>query len=161
MNEVLVSEASVVNCSSEHRELRLLLQCPQGAIPVGKGSFYTRSVDIAVPAFDSKRVVNHFYFPRAGQFMWFPAHALADERLVAFETTSPALQVVEARGAVDADWERSRRAGITSVPTFVAAQQRIVGAQPYEALEALVRAAGAQARQGNVVVPPPKRDTPT
>jgi len=64
------------------------------------------------------------------------------------------------RWAVDADWERSRRAGITSVPTFVAAQQRVVGAQPYEALEALVRAAGAQARQGNAAVPPPERNTP-
>ena len=42
------------------------------------------------------------------------------------------------RAAVDADWERSRRYGITGVPTFVIGENGIVGAQPYEALEQLV-----------------------
>ena len=46
------------------------------------------------------------------------------------------------REAVDADWELSRRYGITGVPTFVAGNQGVVGAQPYEALEELVRRAG-------------------
>ena len=45
------------------------------------------------------------------------------------------------RAAVDADWELSRRYGITGVPTFVAGNQGVVGAQPYEALEELVRRA--------------------
>ena len=45
------------------------------------------------------------------------------------------------REAVDADWELSRRYGITGVPTFVAGNQGVVGAQPYEALEELVRRA--------------------
>jgi len=45
------------------------------------------------------------------------------------------------RAAVDADWEKSRRYGVTGVPTFVIGGQGVVGAQPYEALEALVRQA--------------------
>ena len=45
------------------------------------------------------------------------------------------------RAAVDADWELSRRYGVTGVPTFVAGNQGVVGAQPYETLEELVRRA--------------------
>jgi predicted DsbA family dithiol-disulfide isomerase len=47
------------------------------------------------------------------------------------------------RSAVDADWALSREYGITGVPTFVAGRFGVVGAQPYETLEALVRKAEA------------------
>jgi predicted DsbA family dithiol-disulfide isomerase len=50
-------------------------------------------------------------------------------------------QVVDQRtfsDAVDADWELSRRIGVSAVPTFVFGLNRIVGAQPYEAIEKLV-----------------------
>ena len=53
-----------------------------------------------------------------------------------------AREVLEKRtfkAAVDADWALSRRYGITGVPTFVAGRHGVVGAQPYEALEELVR----------------------
>jgi len=49
------------------------------------------------------------------------------------------------RAAVDADWELSHEYGITGVPTFVVGRHGVVGAQPYETLEALVRKAGTQA----------------
>jgi predicted DsbA family dithiol-disulfide isomerase len=39
------------------------------------------------------------------------------------------------KAAVDSDWKKSRRLGITAVPTFVVNQRGIVGAQPYEVLE--------------------------
>jgi predicted DsbA family dithiol-disulfide isomerase len=55
-----------------------------------------------------------------------------------------ARQVIEQRtfkDAVDADWKLSRDYGITGVPTFVAGRYGVVGAQPYEALEALVQKA--------------------
>jgi predicted DsbA family dithiol-disulfide isomerase len=45
------------------------------------------------------------------------------------------------KDAVDADWKLSREYGITGVPTFVAGGYGVVGAQPYEALEQLVRKA--------------------
>ena len=44
---------------------------------------------------------------------------------------------------VDQDWAYSRTHGITAVPTFTADGRTVVGAQPYEALEKLVLAAGA------------------
>ena len=55
-----------------------------------------------------------------------------------------AREVLEKRtfkDAVDADWKLSREYGITGVPTFVAGDHGVVGAQPYEALEQLVRKA--------------------
>ena len=55
-----------------------------------------------------------------------------------------AREVIEQRthkAAVDADWEKSRRYGVTGVPTFVMGDQGVVGAQPYEALEELVKTA--------------------
>lgn len=45
--------------------------------------------------------------------------------------------------AVDRDWQRCRDVGITAVPTFHMNGQYLVGAQPYEALERMVIAAGA------------------
>jgi len=53
-----------------------------------------------------------------------------------------AREVLEKRtfeAAVDADWKLSRQYGITGVPTFVVGRHGVVGAQPYEVLEQLVR----------------------
>ena len=55
-----------------------------------------------------------------------------------------AREVLEQRtfkAAVDADWALSRRYGVTGVPTFVAGRHGVVGAQPYEVLEELLRRA--------------------
>ena len=43
------------------------------------------------------------------------------------------------KAAIDADWEKSRRYGVTGVTTFVIGRNGVVGAQPYEALEELVK----------------------
>jgi predicted DsbA family dithiol-disulfide isomerase len=60
-----------------------------------------------------------------------------------------AREVLEQRtfsAAVDEDWARSRRYGITGVPTFVAGGYGVVGAQPYETLEHLVQRALTEPR---------------
>jgi len=57
-----------------------------------------------------------------------------------------AREVLEKRtfnDAVEADWKLSRRYGVTGVPTFVVGRYGVVGAQPYEALERLVRKAAS------------------
>jgi formyl-CoA transferase len=48
--------------------------------------------------------------------------------------------------AVNADWAKSHRYGVTGVPTFVADRYGVVGAQPYEVLEQLLDKAGAKRR---------------
>jgi predicted DsbA family dithiol-disulfide isomerase len=57
-----------------------------------------------------------------------------------------AREVLEKRtfkDAIDQDWALSRRIGVTGVPTFVAGRYGVVGAQPYEVLEQLVRKAAS------------------
>ncbi len=48
------------------------------------------------------------------------------------------------KAAVDADWVLSREKYIAAVPTFVMNQDRLVGAQPYAALEGLMAANGLE-----------------
>jgi predicted DsbA family dithiol-disulfide isomerase len=58
-----------------------------------------------------------------------------------------AREVLERRtfkAAVDQDWALSREYGISGVPTFVAGRYGVVGAQPYQALEELVRRAASR-----------------
>jgi len=50
------------------------------------------------------------------------------------------------KAAVDADWAKSRAYGVTGVPTFVANRHGVVGAQPYEVLEQLMKQVGAEPR---------------
>ena len=50
------------------------------------------------------------------------------------------------KDAVDTDWAKSHRYGVTGVPTFVAGRHGVVGAQPYEVLEQLLDKAGAKRR---------------
>jgi predicted DsbA family dithiol-disulfide isomerase len=57
---------------------------------------------------------------------------------------SGAREVIEKRthkAAIDADWLKSHQYGVTGVPTFVIGNNGVVGAQPYEALEQLVKQA--------------------
>lgn len=55
------------------------------------------------------------------------------------EAAREAIEKRTHRAAVDADWEKSRQYGVTGVPTFVMGNRGVVGAQPYEVLEELVR----------------------
>ena len=48
--------------------------------------------------------------------------------------------------AVDDDWKLSHSLGITAVPTFVVNKAKLVGAQPYEAIEQFLLKKGAQKR---------------
>lgn len=50
------------------------------------------------------------------------------------------------RDAVDRDWQSARQLGISAVPTLVVGGDRLVGAQPYEALVHFARRHGARPR---------------
>jgi len=63
-----------------------------------------------------------------------------------------AQKVLETRAfkeAVDLDWSRAHKMGVTGVPTFVINQQAIVGAQPYEALEQFMKVNNVKNRDPN------------
>ena len=83
------------------------------------------------------------------------AKNLADIDLLVEIAVSVGLPADEARAvlqerrfkdAVDADWSKSHRYGVTGVPTFVVDRYGVVGAQPYEVMEQLVQKAGAPRR---------------
>ena len=78
------------------------------------------------------------------------ARNLADHSVILDVTAACGLSTKDARevitdrtfgDAVDEDWDRSRQLGVTGVPTFVMGNGRVVGAQPYEALDRFVRGA--------------------
>ncbi len=54
------------------------------------------------------------------------------------------------KDAVDADWAKSRKYGVTGIPTFVSGDYRVVGAQPYEVLQQLLNAARATPHRGSM-----------
>lgn len=64
----------VTNPTSTPRTIDLLLQVPQGALPVQRG-FWTRGVPVQLAAYATRTVDFAFYFPAAGSFAHFPAHA--------------------------------------------------------------------------------------
>ncbi len=55
------------------------------------------------------------------------------------EEAQQAIQKRAFKNAVDIDWARSVRMGVTGVPTFMIGHQSVVGAQPYETLEHLMK----------------------
>ena len=63
-----------------------------------------------------------------------------------------AAQILETRSykaAVDADWSRAYKTGVTAVPTFVLDGQYLVGAHPYSAMEQFLMENGAQRKEDN------------
>jgi predicted DsbA family dithiol-disulfide isomerase len=78
------------------------------------------------------------------------ANVLADLARSAGLDAKEAARVVKERSfqeAIDRDWVRCARVGVDAVPTFEAGGEFVVGAQPYEQLEELVRKAGAKKRR--------------
>jgi len=73
----------VTNPGSTPRQLELLLQVPQGAIPV-RGSAFTRGLTVRLEAYGTTSVEYAFYFPLPGQQPHYPVHVAERGRLVAF-----------------------------------------------------------------------------
>ena len=62
------------------------------------------------------------------------------------QTAREVLEQRQFSETVDEDWQACRDWGVTGVPTFVAGDRALVGAQPLDALEQLLLSAGAQLR---------------
>lgn len=77
---------------------------------------------------------------------------LADTAGLASNEAAKVLANRTFRDAVDADWARSRKIGVTAVPTFLINQERLVGAQPYGMLERLVINNGIKKNQQDASV---------
>jgi hypothetical protein len=90
----------VTNPTSSRQKLDVLVQIPQGAIPVNN-SLYTRGIHTDVDSFQSKSIEYYFYFPSAAQnLQHYPVQVARNEKIIAF--TNPAnFKVVDTPSKVD------------------------------------------------------------
>ncbi|MCY2964347.1 MAG: hypothetical protein NT069_12045, partial [Planctomycetota bacterium] len=100
----------VTNPSSTRQNLSLLLQIPQGAIPV-LNTRRTRTQLITLEPYHTQTIDYHFYFPAAGEFQHFPVQVARNADLVAFAAPTT-LHVVEKPVKVDAEsWDHVSQFG--------------------------------------------------
>jgi hypothetical protein len=76
----------LTNPTSARKKVDVLLQIPQGAIPVQNG-FYTKSKHIQLEPFSTQKLEYYFYFPFEGIFKHYPVHVSENEEMIA--TTEP------------------------------------------------------------------------
>ena len=95
----------LTNPTSARQKVDVLLQIPEGALPVA-GAQATRSLRVQLDPYRTWTHDFHFYFPATGDYGQFPVHVARSEQLVAF--AAPArLRVVEEPSEVDTsswDW---------------------------------------------------------
>ncbi len=72
----------VTNLTSSTRTLQVLLQIPQGSLPV-LGGHETRSVDVALEPYRTQAIETFFYFPRSGRYSHYPVQVSNESRLLA------------------------------------------------------------------------------
>ncbi|MCB9872480.1 MAG: hypothetical protein H6837_21685 [Planctomycetes bacterium] len=100
----------VTNPSSTPRKLELLLQIPEGAIPV-RGGFYTKGVRLELAAYATSSLEYAFYFPVAGAVPHYPVQVARDGKLVAFAEPTK-LDVVAEPSSVDkTSWQYISQSG--------------------------------------------------
>ncbi len=89
----------VTNPTGTRQKLELLVQIPQGALPVSNGR-YTHTLNVNLGAYRTRRFNYYFYFPRAGSFDHFPVHVSRNGKLLAFAAPKP-IKVVNQPSKVD------------------------------------------------------------
>ncbi len=94
----------ITNPTSARQKLNVLLQIPQGAIPV-LNSQATKTLHLNLEPYHTQTVEYHFYFPGAGQFQHFPVHVAKNESLIA-SAVAVILNVVDKPTKIDTEsWD--------------------------------------------------------
>jgi hypothetical protein len=97
-------EVVLTNPTSTPRELEVLMQIPEGAIALEKGSV-TIGRTIYLDAYEAQSHEFAFYFPKAGNFTHYPAHVARAGNVVG-HADSVRLNVVDELSVVDmTSWE--------------------------------------------------------
>ncbi len=100
-NVLYGSEVVITNPTSTPMAIELLIQIPQGAVPVN-GSLRTKSVAIQLNAFSTRKFEYSFYFPTAGDFTHYPAHVSNEVKVLAVAENRD-FQVVAEPAVADKD----------------------------------------------------------
>jgi hypothetical protein len=114
------SQVVISNPTSQPRSLELLLQIPEGAIPVANG-LKTAGLDISLPALGSVMREVFFYFPDVGDFPMYPGHVSSEGRFLA-SGEPRTLHVVSEPSTVDeSSWDYvSQRGTLGDVLEYIA-----------------------------------------
>ncbi|KAF1320245.1 hypothetical protein FI667_g12627, partial [Globisporangium splendens] len=122
-------EVTVSNTTdSELSGINLLMQIPQGAIPLNESSYYTRNHVFNAPANTTMKYEVHFYFPETGEYDQYPAHAAIDGKVVAWAKTDTTVTVLRKVTLVDlASWsDVAARGSIDEVVQCLSSQKDIL-----------------------------------
>ena len=77
------AQVVITNPTSTPQAVELLVQIPLGSVASGFGSQETRTYQMDLAAFSTKKIEYGFYFPTAGEFGHYPAHVSAKEKVLA------------------------------------------------------------------------------
>lgn len=94
----------ITNPTSAHQRLDVLLQVPQGALPVANGQL-TKSIPVALGPYSTQQIEYFFYFPSAGEAPHYPAQISRDGVLLAAAEPRVLKAVWELKNFDKESWE--------------------------------------------------------
>eukprot|EP01022_Parablepharisma_sp_SALTPOND_P023502 TRINITY_DN4_c0_g1_i6.p1 TRINITY_DN4_c0_g1~~TRINITY_DN4_c0_g1_i6.p1 ORF type:complete len:2304 (-),score=338.43 TRINITY_DN4_c0_g1_i6:3914-10825(-) len=86
VNHIYVGQVIITNISSHKLEFDVLLQIPQGSLPIG-ASPYQKSHSLSLNSYSTTKLEYMFYFPAPGKFLHFPANVSINSTVVAKSNT--------------------------------------------------------------------------
>eukprot|EP00830_Metopus_es_P002375 TRINITY_DN1213_c0_g1_i6.p1 TRINITY_DN1213_c0_g1~~TRINITY_DN1213_c0_g1_i6.p1 ORF type:complete len:2229 (-),score=458.73 TRINITY_DN1213_c0_g1_i6:107-6793(-) len=86
VNHIYIGQVIMTNISSRKVEFDVLVQIPQGSLPVGY-SPYQKSHSLSLNSYSTTKLEYQFYFPFPGKFVHFPASVSINSAVVAKATT--------------------------------------------------------------------------
>ena len=95
VSHIYTCQVIITNISSHKLEFEVLIQIPQGSLPIGL-SPYQKSHSISLNSYSTNKIEYQFYFPGPGKFMHFPANVSINSVVVAKSNTEP-LNVLKER----------------------------------------------------------------
>ncbi|MDM8556061.1 hypothetical protein QUF75_15150 [Desulfococcaceae bacterium HSG7] len=104
INRAYACRAVFSNPSSARRKLEVLLQIPQGALPLKKG-FYTRSIALNMEPYATQTSEYYFYFPKVGTFPHYPVQVARNGAFITAATPSELNVVAQFSRLDEQSWE--------------------------------------------------------
>lgn len=100
----------VTNPTSSIRMAEVLLQVPEGAVPLQSG-FWTRGRQVMLAPYATQTIEYSFYFPAEGSYDHYPVHAAEKGKLTAFASPRKLNVVAEPSRIDTTSWEHVSQQG--------------------------------------------------
>ena len=89
-------ETVVTNISGTELDVQLLIDIPQGAIPLMTNE-YTQNINATIPAFSTRSFKRIFYFPDVGEFQFYSTSVSWNNTVIGKGQALPTLKVGKKR----------------------------------------------------------------